>query len=59
LSIYPQFSDAEHYKGISLCRIGNKLECARVLKLSKEHKKLGYTINEDNSAYERYPYQLY
>jgi tetratricopeptide (TPR) repeat protein len=59
LSIYPQFSDVEHYKGLSMYRIGNRVEGAKFLKQSKEHKKLGYTINEDNSAYERYPYQLY
>lgn len=59
LDKYPKFSDAQHYKAISLYRIGKKDAGQQTAEKSIKNKKLGYTINEDNAIYERYPYQLY
>ena len=58
LKIYSHFSDAKYYKAICLARIGkNKEEVSKLWKESKEDFELGYTINEDNTVYETYPYQ--
>lgn len=59
LKIYPNFSDAKYYRAICLARLGTKDEEVRgLLKNAKEDAKLGYTINEDNTIYETYPYQV-
>lgn len=59
LAIYPNFSDAKYYKSICLLRLGVKEEKIKALFISaKEDAKLGYTINEDNTIYETYPYQV-
>lgn len=59
LKIYPNFSDAKYYKAICLARLGTKEEDVKALfKNAKEDAKLGYTINEDNTIYETYPYQV-
>lgn len=55
---YPQFSDAGYYKGLCYLQNGDTAQ-ARVLMLAAkaDHKK-GYSINEDDSFYETYPYQV-
>lgn len=59
LKIYPNFSDAKYYKAICLARLGTKEEDIKALFTSaKQDAKLGYTINEDNTVYETYPYQV-
>ncbi|CAC9975209.1 tetratricopeptide repeat protein [Flavobacterium sp. WLB] len=59
LKIYPNFSDAKYYRAICLARLGAKDEEVKALfKDAKEDAKLGYTINEDNTIYETYPYQV-
>ena len=55
LEDYPQFSDIQFYKSMSLYRIG-ETDKARIL--YKEAEINGYSINEDNAIYERYPYQV-
>jgi len=58
LTIYKNFSDAKIYKAICMAKLG--ISTSEVLKLFKEGKKdakLGYSINEDNTLYETYPYQ--
>jgi tetratricopeptide (TPR) repeat protein len=58
IKVYPNFSDAKHYKYFCLEKIGKVNEAISALKESKEDYKLGYTINEDNTVYEMYPYQI-
>lgn len=58
LKIYPNFSDAKYYKSVCMARLGAKAEDIKALFTeAKEDAKLGYTINEDNTIYETYPYQ--
>jgi tetratricopeptide (TPR) repeat protein len=58
LKQYPNYSDVQYYKAICLARIGKKDECDKLFQQAKENSKLGYSINEDNVAYEKYPYQI-
>lgn len=58
LKLYPEFSEVLYYKGNSLGRLGD-IEAAKALTAeAKKYGKEGYTINEDNAIYERYPYQI-
>lgn len=58
LAKYPEFSDVEFFKGVSLYKLGQKETAKALLEKAKSDLKKGYTINEDNAIYERYPYQL-
>ncbi|MDO5607019.1 MAG: tetratricopeptide repeat protein [Capnocytophaga sp.] len=55
---YPQFSEVLFYKSICLFYIGQAEKGIELNKQAQEYAAKGYTINEDNVAYERYPYQL-
>ena len=55
---YPDFSDVEYYKAICLARLGKKEEASQLLIKAKKDAEKGYTINEDNSIYEIYPYKV-
>jgi tetratricopeptide (TPR) repeat protein len=58
LKSYTTFSDAKYYKSISLFR-SNQLELAeKTLADCEADFKKGYSINEDNAIYEKYPYQI-
>lgn len=58
LNIYPNFSDVKYYKSVCMARLGANQEDVKALFTeAKEDAKLGYTINEDNTIYETYPYQ--
>ncbi|MBE7661286.1 tetratricopeptide repeat protein [Tenacibaculum finnmarkense] len=57
LNQYPNFSDAQYYKGICLFRLGRNEEVKIIFDKAKENALKGYTISEDNSVYEKYPYQ--
>ncbi|WP_223266391.1 tetratricopeptide repeat protein [Gelidibacter gilvus] len=58
LGIYNNFSDVQYYKAICLSKIG-KIEASDELhELAEINGKKGYTFNEDNVIYERYPYQV-
>ena len=58
LKIYPQFSDVKFYKGICWYKKGRpKEEIMALINEGKENAKRGFTINEDNTVYETYPYQ--
>jgi tetratricopeptide (TPR) repeat protein len=58
IKIYPNFSDAKYYKAICLSRLMDKQEnVTKLYNEAKEDAKKGYTINEDNTIYETYPYQ--
>lgn len=58
LKKYPNYSDVKTYKGICLYKLGKKEEADIYLKEAEEDYKQGYKINEDNVAYETYPYQV-
>lgn len=58
LAKYPEFSDVEFYKAFSLLRLGQPEAAQKLMEKAKADLKKGYTINEDNAIYERYPYQI-
>lgn len=58
LELYPNFADAHYYKAYCLSSTGKQEEAREVYKLAEENGLAGYTINEDNVVYERYPYQV-
>ena len=58
LEKYSQFSDAQFYKALCLQQQGNTKQALELLIMAQENLRLGYTINEDNSVYEMYPYQI-
>ncbi|MCW2259649.1 tetratricopeptide repeat protein [Sphingobacterium sp. JUb78] len=58
LNKYQQFSDAKYYKAVSLVHLGKTEAASKLLEEAELDRKNGYTINEDNAIYERYPYQL-
>jgi len=58
LEIYPQFSDVQYYKAKILFRLGKPEEGELMYGNAKENAAEGYSINEDNAIYERYPYQV-
>lgn len=58
LKIYSNFSDVKYYKAICLARIGKRDDVSKLTDESKADYKLGYTMNEDNTIYETYPYQI-
>lgn len=55
---YPAFSGAKYYKAISLFRTEQIELAGKTLDNCEMDFKKGYTINEDNSVYEKYPYQI-
>lgn len=58
LKIYPEFSDAKYYKAICLFKLGkSKEEVNALIGSAKEDAAKGFSINEDNTIYETYPYQ--
>ncbi|MEN3324673.1 tetratricopeptide repeat protein [Mariniflexile soesokkakense] len=58
LKQYPNFSEVKYYKSICLLKL-NDLENSKILyQQSKEDGINGHSINEDNSIYETYPYQV-
>lgn len=59
LKIYPQFSDAKYYKAICLAKLGKpKDEIAAVATEARSDATKGFKLNEDNTIYETYPYQI-
>ncbi len=59
LKIYPQFSDAKYYKMLCMYKLGllQKGDWTKMKEEAKADAEKGYTINEDNTIYETYPYQ--
>jgi len=55
---YSNFSDAKFYKSVCLYRIGDNDTAQIIYNQGKEDALNGYTINEDNSIYEVYPYKV-
>jgi tetratricopeptide (TPR) repeat protein len=59
LVTYSKFSDAQLYKALCIEKKGQKKEASKLaITAALENFKAGYTINEGNSIYECYPYQL-
>lgn len=58
LKNFPNFPDAKFYKAICLLKQNKKEECQKLIDESKADYKLGYRLNEDNTIYEKYPYQV-
>lgn len=59
LKIYPEFSDTKYYKAICWLKQGKpREEVIALINIAKEDAAKGYTINEDNTVYETYPYQI-
>lgn len=58
LSKFSRFSDAKYFKAKCLMLQGNTEKGMALLKEAKADFEKGYAINEDNSFYEDYPYQV-
>lgn len=58
LTSYPNFSDAQYYKALCEFYLGRKEEAVELIKTAKSNFEVGYSMTEDNSAYEDYPYQI-
>ncbi|MDN3675483.1 tetratricopeptide repeat protein [Flavobacterium branchiarum] len=59
LKIYPQFSDAKYYKAICWFKIGKpKDEISALGTEARSDATKGFKLNEDNTIYETYPYQI-
>lgn len=58
LKIYQDFSDAQYYKVICLARLGRMEEANKLLLIGEKNSLQGKTINDANSKYETYPYQV-
>lgn len=58
LKIYSNFSDVKFYKAMTLIRLNKMKEANVLLEEGKKNADMGFTINEDNANYEKYPYQV-
>lgn len=58
IELYPEFSDAKYYKSKCLKRLGRDEEADKLYAGARSDFENGYTINEDNVIYEKYPYQV-
>jgi tetratricopeptide (TPR) repeat protein len=58
LYIYSHFSDAKFYKASALQKLWKLEESKRLFDEAKADFDAGYTINDTNASYERYPYQV-
>lgn len=58
IKIYTNFSDAKYYKGLCLLQNNNKLQSEILMREAKTNFEQGYSINEDDSLYESYPYKV-
>lgn len=58
LDFYPDFSDVQMYKAKCLMKQGKTEEGEALHEIAEINGRKGFTINEDNAIYERYPYQV-
>ena len=58
IKIYPNFSDAKYYKAICLLRLDATTDVKNLFAECKADYKSGNKLNEDNTIYETYPYQI-
>jgi tetratricopeptide (TPR) repeat protein len=55
---YPNFSDAQYYKAKWMKRLDKNFDNQPLLHEAYKNSRDGYSITEDNTFYEIYPYQL-
>ncbi|MEY2829633.1 MAG: hypothetical protein RIQ33_1491, partial [Bacteroidota bacterium] len=55
---YPNFSDAQYYKACWLKHINKNYDPQPLLHQAFKNSLEGYSITEDNTLYEKYPYQM-
>jgi len=55
---YSTFSEALYFKASALAKLGKMEEASLLAKEARENGEKGFSFNEDNQAYERYPYQI-
>lgn len=58
LRIYSRFSDAKYYKAAALQKLWKIEDAKKMFDEAKTDFDAGYTINDTNANYERYPYQV-
>jgi len=58
IKLYKQFSDAYYYMAQCYSRMGKYKEALTNAELASQYYKEGYSIREDNTFYESYPYQI-
>ena len=58
ITSYKQFSDAKYYKGLCLLEKGDRTSAIALMTEAKKDFENGYSINEDDSFYEPYPYKV-
>lgn len=59
ITLYPEFSDAIYYKALSLYKEDKSTKAhIPLIEQAQNFAKKGYSINEANSIYELYPYQI-
>lgn len=59
ISLYPEFSDAIYYKALCFFKQSKAPEIYNpLINQASEFAKQGFSINEANSVYEPYPYQV-
>jgi tetratricopeptide (TPR) repeat protein len=58
LKQHTQFSDAKYYKAICLGHLNKTEEFRLLMQEAKADRDNGHSMNEDNSIYEAYPYQI-
>lgn len=56
--LYPEFAEAHYYKAKCLRYLEKKEEALKTMQKAIDYGKKGYSVNEDNSIYEKYPYQV-
>ena len=58
IKIYPEFADAKYYKAICWLKQGkSREEVVALVGIAREDAAKGFSLNEDNTVYETYPYQ--
>jgi tetratricopeptide (TPR) repeat protein len=55
---YPNFSDAQYYKASWLKHMDKNYDSQPLLHIAYQNSRDGYSITEDNTFYEKYPYQM-
>lgn len=58
MQVYKEFSDAKYYKALCLYEQGNIDLAKQMARMAKVDYDKGYSINEDASFYEPYPYKV-
>lgn len=58
LAEYPNFSDAQYYKGLCLLQKNDNSTAELLMREAKSNFEQGYTLNEDDAFYEPYPYMV-